>query len=658
MRENKKIRSGKFANSPNTLNSNIYIIILTLFVIAIYGKTINFDFVNIDDGKLIYENPVVTNSSVSYSEAFTKNLFDVHYKPLVFLSWKAEHDIFGANAWHFHLFNWLLHLVNTILLFFIGIKLFERLFNNKTQLLFSAFLLALLFTINPLRIESVAWATERKDVLFAFFFLVSWLVYIHFIGNKNYLFVLFGSLLYLFSGLSKSMGITLLAVLFLTDFWYNRKFELKLVVEKLPFVAVFILLSFLFGLIYSPAQTTNTTDTIHATQEISQQISSLEFINNFPVLIQWILTTSVRFVLWFLHCLIPVRLSVIYPHETIFRFFGYSILMFPFIIAGLYFLGWKLRKKHLAFWGGLLFFGITLSPALALDSSGQGIFLSDRYTYIPSIGLFFLVVIFLNQFKYKSSKYNLILAAIILFYFSVSMKNVNHWKNSETLFTQVLKIHPKSGVAHLNLGQYYRTQNNINEALKTYNSGILNAPEYYQLYSNRGKIYFDQKQYDLAIADFDKCLSFMPDFSTAIVNRGAAYGIKQEYKKALADLNNALEIDPKNTNALSNRGLVYFQINEYEKSINDYLKYLEQDPNNPDILNVVGLSYYRLNKPDQAITRFNQAIILNNTNGAFYMNRSLALNTKGDKTNASNDAQKAQQLGYNVNQDYMDFLKQ
>ncbi len=658
MRKDRNKRNKKNRVGQKTIHPRIYILILSVLVVLIYAKTTNFEFVHIDDEKLIFGNNVVFDSSVPYSETFKQRLFKVHYKPLVIASWKAEYNMFGASPWHFHLFNWLLHLANTIILFLIGTKLFERIFNNnKPKILMSAFLLAMLFSINPLRLESVAWATERKDVLFSFFFLLSWLSYIFYLKNKNYPLVLLSSVLYLMSGLSKSMGITLIAVLFLTDFWYKRKFELKLVLEKIPHLLVFGLLLYLFGMLSSHLANSGLNELTQATQEVSQQISSVAFIENMPKPVQLVLSASLRFILWAAHSLIPLRLSVIYPHDAIFRFFGKSIFLFPFLVAGLFYILWKVRKKEFAYLWGLLFFGITLSPTLAVNTSGQAIFLSDRYTYIPSIGLFFIVVVLLSRLEFKSLKYNIVTTALFLFYFAVSMNGVNYWKNSETLFTQALKIYPESGLSHLNLGRYYREQNNFEKAIEVYNQGIKRAPNYFRLYSNRGKIYFDQGKYDLAIADDSKCLSLNPKYLTALTNRGAAYGMVKEFDKAIKDLTQALEMRPKHTGALINRGLIYFQVKQYEKTIEDYNNYLQLKPNDPDVINTLGLAYYRLKKYEQALIEYNRSISINPGVGAFYQNRSLLYNAKGDKTKALKDVLKAQQLGTKVNPDYISYLR-
>ena len=649
-------RKKKDATQSKRLNSKIYLTILSIIVIVIYAQTTNFDFVSIDDNNLILENPIVTDPSVSYAEAFVKNIYSVHYKPLVFTSWKAEYKVFGASPWHFHLINWLLHLANTIILFFLGIKLFEKLYKDKKIVYLSAFLLALFFTINPLRIESVAWATERKDVLFSFFFLLSWFLYIRYIQNKKYLYLAIGAVLYLFSGLSKSMGLTLVMVLFLSDYWFQRKFTIKVVLEKIPYIFAFILLSFFYGLL-NFGSSAAILPVVESAPEVSNQITSLEYINDLPTSIQWIVTTSLRFWLWIIHSLVPFKLSVIYSHDTVIRFWGKSIFLFPMLVAGLYFFIWKRRQKNMALLGGLLFYGITLSPALALSSSGQAIFLSDRYTYIPSIGLFFIMVVLLNKLNYQKRNFKILCSLIFLLYFSITMTNIGYWKNSESLFSRSVEVSPDSGLAYLSLGRLYREQNKLNKAIQVYNNGIVKAPSYYQLYSYRGKIYFDQGKNDLALIDFNKCLSLKADFAPALANRGAIFGQRQDYKKALIDLNKALDISPNYRNALSNRGYIYYYTEQYDKTIEDYKKIVSNDPNSPKIINTIGLAYNKLKEYDLAISEFTRSISLDPSQGAYYNNRSYAHFHKGDKQEALKDALKAQQLGFNVKSSYLNSLK-
>ncbi len=635
---------------------NVYILFLTIIIIVVFAQSTNFEFVNIDDKSLIYENPLVTDPSIPYSQCFQQFLYSVYYKPVVFLTWKAEHDLFGSSASHFHLINWLLHLCNTILLFFIGSMLFRRMYSDERTVILSSFLLALLFSINPLRIESVAWATERKDVLFSFFFLSSWLLYIKFIQTNRYLFVVAGCLLYFLSGLSKSMALPLIVILFLTDYWYNRDFKLKRITEKLPYFLALVSLLALYGLFNSHASSNTPVNIVKGEVEGTSQLASLKFLNGLPFL-QYISSVSTRILLSIIHSFIPVKLSIIYPHDKIYGFFGWSIVVLPVVIAALVFWAWKSRNKNRYFFTGIIFFMICLSPVLAQSSTGQAIFLSDRYTYIPSIGLFLILVPLINNLQVSKTQRSIIFAAICLFYFLVSMVNINNWKNSESLFAQALKVYPESALAHLNLGLYYREQNNYEEALSIYSEGIKNNPGYLQLYVNRSRIYLDRKDVDHALDDLNKCLSLDPLFSEALVNRGVAYGMKGDLEKSLVDLNKALELEPNNASALTNRSFVYYNKREYEKSSQDIHRYLETNPNDADYINLLGLCHLNLNDPDKAIPAFSQAIQLKGNESAFFLNRSLAYNKKNDTTNALKDALKAQELGKQVDASYIQYLK-
>lgn len=654
----KKKAAGKKKGFLNKNKELLIIALLGISVIVIYGRTSSFEFVHIDDYKLISENPTVVNKDIPYSQCFTRMIGGVYYKPLVFLSWKLEYNLFGDSPSHFHTINWILHLFNTLLLFYVLQLLFRKIYKEENKSLWASFFVTLLFTINPLRIESVAWATERKDVLFGFFFLLSWLFYLKYLDKKNVYFLLIGALFYLLSGLSKSMGLTLFAVLFLCDYWYSRKLNLKLILEKLPFLLVMVVLMHLYGLLEFGSTSSNVSQI--ADSELAElnmeTITSVEFLATLPFPVQWLLTSSVQFILWIIHSFIPVKLSIHYPHNGVYTFLGKSIYLFPVIVIGMFFLVWRYRAKNKAALTGLLFFALTLSPALATGSSGQGIFLSDRYTYIPSIGLFFILVTVLYQMK-STDKSNLLLGIFIVFFFIQSLVSVNYWKNSGNLFKQALEVYPDSGMAHLNLGKYYNEHGNSAEALKIYTKGIDKSPGYFQLYSNRGKIFFDQGQMDLAIKDFDQCLLLKPDHTTALANRGAAFGSKNEYEKALADFNTALSINPNHMNALSNRGLLYLFTGEYEKAIENQVRYLELDPNDEDNLNILGYSYYNLNRYREAINEYNKAIRINNTKGTFYYNRSLAFNKVGDRKQALQDALRAQQLGVKVNQNYLSQLR-
>lgn len=654
--KHKKIKKkNKIISKSNNKNYiYLYIGILALMIILAFARTNSFEFVHIDDGKLIYNNPLITDNTIPYSECFRSKIKQPYYKPLTFLSWKIEYNLFGSNAGHFHFFNWLLHLINAVLVFFIGIKIFKRIFNEDKIVLLSAFLVAAFFAVNPLRVESVAWATERKDVLFSLFFLSGWFMYIKYNESKKYYFILLSAALYLLSGLSKSMGITMLAVIFIYDFWLNRKLNFRIVMDKIPFIIVFIVLLYLYGFMDFGSETGG--KIINENLNSSQALDT-SFLNRFPHFLQWVMSASLNYILWILHSIFPFKLSVVYPHNKIFNYFSYGLLLMPLIIIWLYYYAWKHQKSNKILLMGLLFYGFTLAPVLTYTSAGQAIFLSDRYTYIPSIGLFFILVYYIIKLKNAYKNWYYIPFGILFIYFLLTMKNVSNWKNSKTLFSNALTVFPESPLAHLNLGLYYKEKNNLEKAIDIYSKGLKFSNGYYRLYQNRGKIYFDQGRIKLALKDFNKSLSIFPDNSNTLSNRGAAYGFLKDYDNALVDLIKALELNPQNLDALSNRGFIYFKLGKYKETIADYREYLRFNKNDPDIINTIGMALARLHRTDEAIKEFSKAISLNNKKGAFFLNRSYAYKSKNNTAKALQDAITAKNLGFNVNPKYIQSLK-
>ena len=640
------------------INNKVHISVIALLVIIAFSKTSNFDFVDIDDERLIYENPLVTDSSIPYSECFTRYIYNVHYKPFVYLTWKAEYQLLGKKPGHFHTINWLLHLASSIFVFLIGLYLFKIIYEQKQIVQTSAFALALLFALNPLRLESVAWATERKDVLFMFFFLLGWISYFYYLEKERYIYLVITTILYLCTGFSKSMGITLIAVLFLTDFWYKRKFQAKLFVEKIPVILTFILLLYLYGLLDMNFETATVLNPAQSSLDNINNDAAIQALNNTGPFFHWIITTSVRFILWLIHILIPVKLSVLYPHNDIFIFLGKSIFVFPIFIVMLFIWSWIKRRDNRALLFSLLFFIITISPALALRNTGVFIFLSDRYTYVASIGIAFLIVYIINQYVTKKMLKNIIYLGIFLFYFVSTVTAVDIWKNSENLFKQALEINPKSSILYLNLGKYYLARNNIQKAEEIYSQGIeKEIHESYKLHSNRGGIYLDQGNLDKAIQEYNRCLSVDSNYVSALVNRGLAYTKKQELNNALQDLNKALKLSPSHSEALYNRGMLFLRNKEYNKAITDLEKAVKFKPDDSDLFNFIGLCHSQLNEHEKAVDMFTKAINIDPQRGLYYFYRSFSHNSIGNKAVALKDALKAKQLGHVVSDTYISSLQ-
>lgn len=609
-------------------NKEWFLLALILLVtFLVFSPALKFDFVNWDDGVNVYENPNVG----SLNATTLKNMFTTTviggYTPLTTLSFAVDHALFGMKPGLFHLTNILLHLLNVVLVFILFKKLGINLFITVTA--------TLLFAIHPMRVESVAWITERKDVLYGFFFLLSLIFYVAFRRQNKRWFYFLSMLAFILSLLSKIQAVALPLILVLIDFYQERRFRLKPLLDKIPFF-ILALAAGLAGVYFLGKQGTLESNTV------------LPFF-------QRVFIGTGSFCVYLVKSVIPYSLSAIYPNPDSLSVYHYGSALLVILLGYWIYKSGKFRDM-LVF--GFLFFLCNVIFVLQIVGAGQA-YLADRFTYLGYIGLFFLIGWALNFLMSGKSKplvigLGLIYAGILGF---VSWNRVQVWENTETLFTDVIKKHPDAEMAHMNLGYYYRDLNQNEKAIASYARAIEIKPLNYLGYSNRGEVLFGLGKIDQALEDMNKSLLLKPDYSKALSNRGALYGSQKKYDLALADLDKALTIDPRNERALTNRLLVYYNMADYEKAGRDATAILEMTPRNADILNQRGLCFDALNKNREALADFNEAIAINPKKGYYYQNRSYILAEMGDLAAALKDILKARELGIKVNPAYLQMLQ-
>jgi protein O-mannosyl-transferase len=621
---NKKIKNKQESHSKKWFWGGIFI---AAFTFLLFSPSLKYEFVNWDDDVNIYENEHVVRFDVN--GIFTDHVIG-NYNPLTTLTFALEYQMAGENPFLYHLNNLLLHVLCTLVVF---------LLMRKMGLSFLvSFLVALLFGIHPMRVESVVWVTERKDVLFSAFFLLSLIFYTDYLEKKKNLFFILSLGVFVFALLSKIQAVALAPTLLLIDYWYNRKIDRKLILEKIPF----FLLALATGL---------------AGIWFLRQQGSLDTGTSFPF-VQRLFIGSYSFVVYILKSLVPWEMSALYPYPHKISAVFYLSMIPALAVVAVPIFKFK-SNKTLTF--GILFFLVNIAFLLQVVGAGQG-FLADRFTYIPYIGLFLILAKTVEWAmekipQRKSFIYSVLIGYLVLLT-GVTFNRIKVWQNSETLWTDVKEKYPNTPLPYNNLGHYLRQQNQPERALENYNKAISLEPNKAQPFNNRGKIYFDRGEMDKALTDYSKCIELEPNHVNALANRGAAFGMKQEWKKALNDLNKAIELEPLHSNALSNRAFVWFQMQEYEQSIDDFSKYLTVEPNDTDVINTIGLCWFRLKNYEKALEEFNRSIQIDSSKGAYFLNRSLVLNAKGDKANALKDAERAIQLGFQVNNDYLNHLKQ
>ncbi len=591
-----------------------YIIALLALCFIIFSPSLKADFVNWDDDRNVYENKMVQNFDVK--GIFTQNVIG-NYNPLSIFSFALEYKLFGMDPRIMHFTNLLLHLICVFLSF--------RIFQLLGLRLWFALIAASLFAIHPLRVESVSWITERKDVLYGFFFCSALLLYLKDQekarpGRSILIFACF--VLGLFAKIQMvSLPLAFLAV----DYWRNRPLQFKLIMEKWPY----FLGAFIFGIVgilfLKEQGSLETNEAVHT------GINRL-FIGSYSLfvyLIKW---------------LVPYQMSPLYPYPEKLSILHYlSLPAAVFLLAGM-FLAYRKNKRSLVF--GFSFFFVNIVFLLQILGAGQG-YLADRFTYIAYIGLFFLVGYFLQDLDEKKPSLRSPLLSVVSIYLLglsfVCYKQTKIWKNSETLWTHVLQYYSNTPLPYNNRANYRRDQKQFDMALEDYNQAIRYKAGH-ATYNSRAKLFFQKNQDDKAILDYDQAIQMHPS-AEYYVNRGAAKAKLGRMQEALDDLNKGLSLDPKWETGYLNRSIIFNQLGLYDKALADVEMYLKFQPRNADLIYESGRLYRALKQYETAISQYTKAIQLKPQTGLFFLERGKTYEILGNKTAAEQDYIQAQKLG-------------
>ena len=519
--------------------------ILVLTCLA-YIPVFTNGFTNWDDNIFVTSNELIRSFLWFNIKTWFAQPFVGQFQPLVLLSFALDYSIDGYNPVVFHISNLLLHLVNTFLVF----KFIDLLFKNT----FVALLTSLLFGIHTLNVESVAWITERKNVLFTLFYLWSMICYIKYLEKSKFKYFLYTLMLFVFALASKSAAVTLPVVLVLIDYLYQRdQFKKLVILEKAPF----FVLSLFVGI-----------STIVAHQYYGALTNATGYSFLMRVLI------SAQAMLFYLEKLIlPINLSTYYPLSADFRtrfpelIIGF-IIIYGLIIGAIVF-AIKKRNKFILF--GLGFFVISL--ILFIIPAGVPVLTTDRYAYVPFIGLFLVISYALYILIETSSGLKILGISIIVVFIStlgfLTFNQSKIWHDSITLWNNVINKTGETSFPLMKRGIAYRHLNDFDKALNDFDKSIEMNNQYPVVYENRGYIYLLQEDYKKAILDFNKALKIDSKSAYSLRNLGLCYLNLLEYEKALSILNQSLEIEPDNAYALKTRGKVYIALDQIENACID-----------------------------------------------------------------------------------------
>ncbi len=498
-----------------------------------------------DDTPYLLANSIVQNFNLKdiFSEYVLGN-----YHPVTIFVLAAEHQLFGLNPKGYHVVAILLHLLNTVLVYFTFKKL-----TSKTIV---ALVVTLLFGIHPLHVESVAWIAQLKDLLYTFFFLLSYFYYLKYLDDKYKQFLWISLGLFLLSVLSKAMAVCLPVLLVLTDFYKNRKWNnISVLMEKAPY----FIISLLFGILAIFAQ------------EASDAIASNESYTFFHRM----LFASYGFINYIVKLILPYGLSPFYPYPILengsvpVHFYIYFVSALAMVAVIFY----SLKNTKVTFFG-FGFFIITIFLVLQLLPVGDAI-MADRYSYVPSLGIFFILATMFN-FLWEKTKYKMAgLGVLILFsgfYSFKTMQQCKVWENELTVWNTVIDQYKTASVAYNNRGMASRGIAGPEEILKDFNKSIALNPNNFHAYNNRGNLLTSIKKMDEAIASFNQAIELNPDFHEAYNNRGVVFSQQNQHEKALVDFQKSVEIAPNYTEGIVNIGISYLFLQQTEKACLEFQK--------------------------------------------------------------------------------------
>ena len=563
----------------------------------VFGQTLWHDFINYDDPRYVYENTKITSglSLSGIAWAFT-HIHSMNWHPLTTISHMIDCQLYGLRpGWH-HFTNVLLHTVAVILLFLA--------LQQMTRAFWRSALVAAVFAIHPLRVESVAWIAERKDVLSGVFFMLTLLAYVHYVrlpSVRRYLVVVFVSA---FGLMSKPSLVTLPFVLLLLDYWpldRMRGQSWRRVLEKIPLIAL--------SAVSSIATFVAQKGAVGWTEELPV----LERINN----------AVVSYVLYISQMLWPVRLAVFYPHPEN-RLPLWEIICSLLLLISISAVAIALRRQRPYLVTGWLWYLGMLVPVIGLVQVGwQG--RADRYTYLPQIGLYIAGIwaaadlTALWRYQRTIASTGAMLAIGVLSW--RAWGQTGYWHDSETLFRHVLAVTKNNDVAENNLGIVFLRQGKLDDAISLLQAAVDLRPDNSPAHENLAKALLQKGEVEDALIHYQQLLKLQPDnievhniVGTVLIQQGRLREGVEEWQKVLA-------IQSDNGNAMSNLAWVF--ATSPDDSLRDGRKavQLAQDALRisghriPIIFRTLAAAYAENGEFSQAIQTAQQGIELANSQG-------------------------------------------
>jgi tetratricopeptide (TPR) repeat protein len=562
---------------------------LAAITFAVFGQTLTHEFVDFDDSEYVYDNPVVarglTRQGIVW--AFTR-AYAANWHPLTWLSHMLDCQLYGLHPGGHHLSNVLLHTATVIALFLV--------LRQMTGAFWRSAFVAAVFAIHPLRVESVAWVAERKDLLSGLFFMLTIGAYVRY-ARRPWSLARYGLVVLLFAmGLMcKPMLVTLPLVLLLLDYWPLQRVERGklsgLVLEKLPLLAL------------SAASCVAT---------VVAQTRAIQLAESYSMPVRFA-NALVACMVYLGQMLWPAGLAVLYP----FPHNGapaWEVALAGMLLASLSMVAWGERRTRPWLLIGWVWYLVMLLPVMGIIQVGRQAH-ADRYTYLPQIGIYVAVTWLAAEWQVRWLRHGPLrvalgglTTAVLVALMVCAWRQTAHWQNSETLWTRALACTTDNDMAQNNLGNVLYQKGKVDEAIVHDQEALRIRPNSPEAHFNLGLAIGQKGRVDEAIVQFQEALKIKPNYAAAHYTLGNALRQSGRVDEAISHFQTALQIKPDFTEAHNNLGTALRQKGRVDEAISHYQQALQIMPDNESVHVNLANALLQKGRVDQAIVHYQKAL--------------------------------------------------
>jgi protein O-mannosyl-transferase len=599
---------------------------LAALTIAVYAPVRHYGFINFDDAQYVSRNAAVldglTWSGVRW--AFTTG-HEGNWHPITWMSHMLDIEWFGLDAGRHHLVNLLVHLANALLLFWLLLRM--------TGALWQSAIVSALFAVHPMHVESVAWIAERKDVLSGFFWMLTLLAYVSYARDRTPWRYGVVVICFVLGLMAKPMVVTLPFVLLLIDIWpLQRVKERGVIAEKVPLLVLSLVCSIVTFIVQRNAGAVKGLASLPLERRVENAVVAY--------------AKYVAMTIW------PSGLAPLYPYEPSIPTATFILALAALVAITVVAVRGRARHPYVVV-GWLMFIGM-LVPVIGLVQVGSQP-MADRYTYLPSIGLFIIAVWGLSEVPTGWRHRTTMLAAVAFLAVAscaaAARAQVGFWPDSVALWQHTVSVTANNYRAHSNLGQALYTEGRIDEAIAEYRAALAIDPDFAEASNYLGTALSDRGDIDQAIAAYREALRVLPTFAEAHNNLGLALSRQQKFADAEAEFREAMRLDPRRAATRSNLGITLARTGRIDDAIEVFTEALALQPDSTETRHNLATAQRDRGETladgghlDAALDAFHQAEAIAPDDPEIHFDLGLTLAKKGLAAEAMNEARRTLQL--------------